>query len=137
MRLSYRGVEYEPELSSVETIDRGVAGQYRGQPFSLRYPRHIPAQPAHTLTYRSVTYATLPDGNRISLPSRLGREAQSPQCPVDAASILRFQRVQQDELETVHRHNIQRRLMQRIQVAKESGDLRLLQQLEREMNLFV
>lgn len=139
MRLSYRGAEYEPELSTVEMIDRGVTGQYRGQSFSVRYPRHIPhPQPVHTLTYRGVTYATLPDGSRMSVPGRLRTEKQSISCAVDTASIgARFQQIQKSELEAVHRQNIQRRLMQRIQAAKQRGDQLLLQQLEREMNLFV
>ncbi|MBD1851548.1 DUF4278 domain-containing protein [Leptolyngbya sp. FACHB-711] len=138
MRLSYRGTEYEPELSTVETIDRGVMGQYRGQAYSVRYPRHIPAQPVHTLNYRSVTYATMPDGSHMSVPGRLRTNDLPVRWACDTASIgSSFHRVQRDEMENVHRQNIQRRLVQRIQAAKQRGDQQLLQQLEREMNLFV
>lgn len=138
MRLSYRGAEYEPEITPVEMIDRGVTGQYRGQSFSVRYPRHIPPQPVHTLTYRGVTYATLPDGSRMSLPGRLRTDVPTSRCAADTASIgARFLGGQRKEVEDVHRQNIQRRLMQRMQAAKQRGDQHLLQQLEREMNLFV
>jgi hypothetical protein len=136
MRLTYRGAEYEPELTPVEMLDRGVIGQYRGQTFSVRYPRHIPTQPVHTLGYRGVTYAIMPDGSRMSVPGRLQTEEQPVRFAADTASIgSRLQRIQREEMENVHRQNIQRRLMQRIQAAKQRGDQQLLQQLEREMNL--
>ncbi|WP_088891285.1 DUF4278 domain-containing protein [Leptolyngbya ohadii] len=138
MKLSYRGAEYEPELATVETIDRGVVGHYRGQSYGVRYPRHIPAQPVNTLTYRGITYATMPDGSRMTVPGRLSSGSSANRVTADTASIsAQFQRGQRDEVENVHRQNIQRRLMQRIQSAKQRGDQYLLQQLEREMNLFV
>lgn len=57
MKLCYRGVSYEPNPTSIETIQGEVGGKYRGFPWRHTYVkmsgRHT--QPSYELYYRGVT----------------------------------------------------------------------------------
>lgn len=147
MQLSYRGNHYTYEPASVDMVDSGVVGVYRGQTFPITYPRHIPVpQSVHTLTYRGASYRTTATGGiaPVTQPQEQKRSvAQSAPVqptyiqrskPVSVPSNLRWSsNVQSIEYDKVHRSNIQRRLQQRIEAAKARGDLKLLNLLEHEM----
>lgn len=58
MQLSYRGVIYKPQHTTVDVQEGKVAGQYRGAPWRVhRYARR-PHQPQQNqeLIYRGIRY---------------------------------------------------------------------------------
>lgn len=120
MKLSYRGVRYDREPTTpLEMTERDILGTYRGQSYSVRYPRHMSvAQPVAELTYRGVPYRTTANGTteaveRTSIPSLTPEAVES-------------------QLAQVHQDNLCKRLSARIAAARERGDVQLLQMLERE-----
>jgi hypothetical protein len=53
MELHYRGAIYHSEDASIEMIENGVVGHYRGAAVRLRQPKRPVSQPAPaSLTYR-------------------------------------------------------------------------------------
>lgn len=59
MKLIYRGVSYDYNPASVEVIEEGVAGHYRGLEWRFRNPKKAPVlQTNLDLRYRGVPYQT-------------------------------------------------------------------------------
>ncbi|MBE9128991.1 MULTISPECIES: DUF4278 domain-containing protein [unclassified Coleofasciculus] len=57
MKLTYRGVKYDYNPPTVETVERGVGGKYRGLDWRFRNLKKPPVlQPAADLKYRGVHY---------------------------------------------------------------------------------
>jgi hypothetical protein len=58
MKLSYRGIKYEPHHQEVEVTEGNVAGKYRGASWRVhRYQQHKRSGNSHReLTYRGVHY---------------------------------------------------------------------------------
>jgi hypothetical protein len=123
MKLTYRGVDYSYEPPTLDMVDGDIGGVYRGHPWRLAYPRHVPVQPVHQLKYRGVAYTT---GNVA--------DAQVP-VSVPVPSIFAGLKPNQEvvsEVAQIHRENICQRLEKRIQAARARGDKQLLQMLEDE-----
>lgn len=133
MQLSYRGARYNLDPSSVDVVDSGMKGVYRGQAFPITYPRHIPSQPSHELRYRGAAYRTTVTGSTETILPR--PISAVPTSKPSASTYLWGQacKVQTPNLEKMHRLHIQERLQHRIEVAKVRGDQTLLHLLEREM----
>ena len=120
MKLSYRGAAYEYEPPTIDMVEGEVGGKYRGQPWRCSYPRHIPVpQPALDLKYRGVAYSTYPKAQESAI-AKISNSRKV--CP---------------ELAETHLANIRRRLEHRLQVAKDSGDQKLIRMLEAESKQLV
>jgi hypothetical protein len=129
MRLSYRGVNYEKELPTLEMNEGEIIGKYRGQDCNYRYPRHIPQlKPKWYRQYRGVAYSTrpIPREGEIIFPQW---NSTGVYCPVP---IKHPHAVVVNEISQTHLENIRRHLERRIQVAKENGDENLIDLLEKE-----
>lgn len=140
MRLSYRGIHYDHKPTPVDLVDSSMTGQYRGQTFAFTYPRHIPVpQSAVALKYRGIAYQTTAIGSIESVPAtahpELAAGERAVAVPLPLKSYLR--RLQSNDLSQVHLESIRQRLQHRIDVAKANGDTNLLDELEKEMHLFV
>ncbi|HAX78537.1 MAG TPA: hypothetical protein DCY88_22570 [Cyanobacteria bacterium UBA11372] len=120
MKMSYRGVAYEYEPPTIDMVEGEIGGKYRGQPWRCSYPRHIPVpQPALDLKYRGVAYSTYGKAQ----PGAIAQTGNPRKvCP---------------ELAETHLANIRRRLEHRLQVAKDSGDQKLIRMLEAESKQLV
>lgn len=128
MKLSYRGVNYEPKASTLEVTEGEIGGQYRGQPWRFQLVRHIrQPQPVHHLKYRGVPYCT---GKPATTEPRL--VAQPAATVSRRMPAIQRQREILDELKLNHLRNIQRSLEHRLEVAKAKGDQHLIRLLEEE-----
>lgn len=138
MRLSYRGAVYHHEPTSIDRVDSGISGQYRGQTCNFAYPRHIPVpQAAVALNYRGVSYQTIETGDIASAPATHPELISGEQAVVVRLPLRSYaRRLQTSEITAVHLENIRQRLQHRLDVAKASGDTNLLHELEKEMHLF-
>lgn len=134
IQLTYRGARYNYEPTPVDMVETNQVGVYRGQAYPITYPRHIPVQPVHNLSYRGVAYQTTATGGTVTAPGKSAKAAAQP-VPLAAPSNPRWQTAKtlRTEYETTHRLNIQRRLQQRIEAAKARGDNNLLNLLQDEM----
>ncbi|MEM9543069.1 MAG: DUF4278 domain-containing protein [Cyanobacteria bacterium P01_E01_bin.42] len=58
MKLSYRGIKYEPHHEDVEVTEGHVSGKYRGAPWRVhRYQQQGRSHQSHPeLTYRGIRY---------------------------------------------------------------------------------
>ncbi|MDB9494245.1 DUF4278 domain-containing protein [Spirulina major CS-329] len=58
MQLSYRGVIYKPQHTTVDVKEGEVAGQYRGAPWRVHRYSQCPhsLQQDHELIYRGIHY---------------------------------------------------------------------------------
>lgn len=56
MHLSYRGIEFEAQISTSTTHPLGVSGKYRGSQVSFRAPQPSSIDSAIALTYRGRPY---------------------------------------------------------------------------------
>lgn len=117
MQLTYRGANYEYDISTVDTIEGQVTGKYRGQNWNYRYPRHIPVPKK----YGGVNHTTKQDFQANS-PDTVTASA-----PAAVKSSPTFAEVAQ-----VHRVHICHILDRRKQVAAAKGDRTLLRLLEIE-----
>jgi Domain of unknown function (DUF4278) len=123
MKLSYRGDIYEYNPVAIDMVEGEIGGKYRGQSWTVRYPRHIPVpQPVLDLKYRGVAYRTgtdtvakpvMPDGAIATTPAVC------------------------DSLSETHLASIRRRLEHRLRVAKDHNNESLIQMLEAECRQFV
>ncbi|MEG4574018.1 DUF4278 domain-containing protein [Microcoleus sp. N3A4] len=122
MKLTYRGVNYEYDIPTVDMIEGEVAGKYRGQNWNYRYPRHIPVSQKSGGT----NYTTKRDsqaGDRDTAAASTAAAVESYPTVVEVAQ--------------VHRANICNILDRRTQAAKANGDERLLRLLEIEWRQMV
>ena len=127
MKLTYRGASAACELPTTDMLEGDIGGTYRGQPWRLRYPRHIPeVQPIAELKYRGVPYGT---GQPAEPDARV-----PPSAAVwpPAAFIPKSRKTQLSETANVHRANLYHNLERRVQAAIARGDKKLLQLLESE-----
>lgn len=120
MKLTYRGASYEYNPCPQEMTESSIVGQYRGQAWNIRYPRHMTIpQPITELQYRGVPYRTTATGGiqavNTTTPA-LGKIAQ-----------LRF-----SEVAKIHHTYLLERLQYRMAVAKAKGDTNLVYLLEEE-----
>ena len=123
MKLSYRGVNYEYDIPTVDTIEGDVAGKYRGQNWNYRYPRHMtaPREGGGTI-YRSAQHTR----ERDSKPDEAAPVAENTNARRPAVKSPTA------EVGKVHRANICNILDRRKQVAAAKGDESLLRLLEIE-----
>lgn len=139
MKLTYRGVNYESHLSTIEVTEGEVGGQYRGTHWKHHYPRHIPVpQPIVGLRYRGASYCT---GHPIDVEASLLRRQYEDAAfakPVTAKGSKASNRQQiLEDLNHTHIANIRQNLEHRLQVARAKGDQKLIQMLEVEANQLV
>lgn len=136
MKLTYRGVEYDHNPPMLEVSESDILCNYRGRNHRYTYVRHIPfPQPQAELTYRGAAYQTNRHGQRqaveqaetTSIFSAFQRRLAQLTPLMDARhQLLR-------ESARSHSESIQRSLDRRIAVAREQGNVHLLQQLEDEL----
>jgi Domain of unknown function (DUF4278) len=119
MKLTYRGVSYNGELSNLEAIEGEVGGKYRGNQWHYHYPKHIPnLQPKLVRKYRGVAYG----------------EVDPNQCDRPIASYFANQKqtIVSDRANSIHLENIKRNLERRLKAAEASGDRDLVDLLKDE-----
>lgn len=132
MRLTYRGINYEPETMPLATTEGEVAGKYRGQSWRYHYPRHVPElQTKLWLQYRGVRYIKRPVVQASQKPLELSIPAVTPQTELPKPPHFATQR-EEDEAAKIHLETIRRNLERRIGVAKEKGNDQLISMLEQE-----
>ncbi len=121
IKLTYRGVRYDCELPTLDMVESSVGGRYRGHPWRLGHPRHLPApQPICSLQYRGVHYQSdRPSESRARVPERV---TSAPKLCLAIVS----------EVAQTHRDNLWKNLERRLQVAKAKGDRALIEMLENE-----
>jgi len=57
MKLSYRGVNYEEQPSTLEVTEGEIGGKYRGQAWKIHRPKQNFRHPmSRELIYRGITY---------------------------------------------------------------------------------
>lgn len=57
MKLSYRGVSYEEQPSTLEVTEGEIGGKYRGQIWNIHRPKQSSRRPMfRELIYRGITY---------------------------------------------------------------------------------
>jgi hypothetical protein len=78
MQLSYRGVPYEYNPTSVETIEGKVGGKYRGLPWrhtQVKMNKKLRVQPTYELYYRGVSprrnQTNRPNGIPVAQPNSI------------------------------------------------------------------
>jgi hypothetical protein len=128
MRFIYRGVRYEATPATLEVREGAVTGKYRGADWrSHELVAALPAQPMHHLKYRGVPYTT---GETVET----GEVVLQPQTTIGGRSrvLPGMARVQLDRL---HKANIERNIVHRLEVAKAHHDNALVALLERELTL--
>ena len=128
MKLTYRGTNYENDISAVEMVEGEIGGKYRGQNWNYRYPRHIPVpEQAYNLKYRGVEYNTKRTQEPEVVVAKTVVEPVRAIVPTRAKACTVV-----PDIATVHRTNLCNILDRRLQVAKAKGDERLLRLLESE-----
>ncbi|MEB3827268.1 DUF4278 domain-containing protein [Phormidium sp. CCY1219] len=128
MKLSYRGTPYDYEPPTLDMMEGETGGQYRGNAWHPRYPRHIPMpQPLHQLKYRGSTYST---GESVET----AKPATAPPVAAEAMAIDSEGDRLGEEVAKLHRTNICRSLERRLQAARIQGDEHLIALLESESN---
>lgn len=129
MKLTYRGVSYDYEPPTIDMMEGELGGKYRGQPWRVSYPRHIPVpQPASALKYRGVSYQT----GEVADAGTPAPATPAATVPVWAVSPRNASHAVVSEVSQIHRANICQNLERRIEAAKARGDRQLLQMLEQE-----
>jgi Domain of unknown function (DUF4278) len=136
MKLNYRGVDYDASLPTLEVTDSEILCKYRGRPYHYTYVRHVPfPQQVADLTYRGVAYAT----NRFGQIETVSQPARESIFATLQTKIHQFNPMNEhrrrllQEAARVHQDNVRRSLEHRIEVAKNQGNMLLLNQLEDEM----
>jgi len=134
MKLTYRGVSYEPNNPISELIQTEVGGKYRGAEWKPRYPRHIPVPPlAVDLKYRGINYSI---GDPIDVEANLLHKRLHT-LPTAEKQVPATSRQQvSNEVNSAHIANMRNNLERRLQVAIEKDDkdlIRLLQIEAREL----
>lgn len=61
MQLTYRGISYESQFSTVERIDAGISAKYRGSTYPVHCLQYAKVPNSlSVLKYRGVSYIKLP-----------------------------------------------------------------------------
>jgi len=132
MKLTYRGINYEPENTAIAMSEGEIAGKYRGQPWRYHYPRHIPQLKAkHGLQYRGVHYSNRPGIHQLQPARNLSIPAVTPdgEFPTPNNYISQTKEI---AAERVHVETMRRNLERRLSVARENGNEQLVLMLEKE-----
>ena len=130
MKLIYRGIEYEYAPETVEVTTEGVCGKYRGAEWKCHYSKHIPVtHHAAELKYRGASYYS---GN----PQEVEELKQRKKLDFIFAknNQIFFSNQPNNELARIHLANLQRSVQRRLEVAKQNGDEKLINELEKEAN---
>ncbi|MEO0406991.1 MAG: DUF4278 domain-containing protein [Cyanobacteria bacterium P01_A01_bin.135] len=134
MNLSYRGATYRYAPPTVEQLESDLVGRYRGHRVRFSYPRHLQtSHTAATLSYRGVPYRT-----GESSADQAAQPAPRATRPLQDLLAFRSRAAQtqrgavMQELASVHHQNLYQLLEHRIQVARDSGNQQLVDQLEQE-----
>jgi hypothetical protein len=160
MKLTYRGVDYDYNPPMLAVTESEIKCQYRGQPARYSYVQHVPIpQPVERLTYRGVPYQTTRQGQvlqfahhanspehaaEVPLLNRLFSRFSSPLAGArlrdkltgnSPASQARRQLLQSST--QLHQDSMARSLQHRMDVAKQQGNERLVEQLQSEMRQIV
>ncbi len=129
MRLKYRHVSYEQPFSTVDCVEGDLGGQYRGQQWSSRYPRHIPVPQVHpTLKYRAVSYNLSDPRDHINVAIPTHSTKVQPKDP----SVIPRQETPTESFNAVYKANVCRLLEHRQQQAEAQGNQQLLELLSAE-----
>jgi len=129
MKLTYRGVSYEPNNPISELIQSEIGGKYRGAEWKPKYPRHIPVPPlAVDLKYRGINYSI---GDPIDVEANLlHKRFNTPQI-ADEQPVATSRQLS-NEVNSAHIANMRNNLERRLQVAREKGDKDLIRLLQIE-----
>ncbi|MBX2863057.1 MAG: DUF4278 domain-containing protein [Leptolyngbyaceae cyanobacterium MAG.088] len=136
MKLTYRGVKYDHSLPMLEVSESDILCNYRGRQHCYTYVRHIPfPQPQAQLTYRGAAYQTNRHGGRqtVALADNKSVFSAFQRKLAELTPLMDERRQLLRESARSHSESIQRSLEHRIAVAREQGNINLLQQLEDEM----
>jgi hypothetical protein len=129
MKLSYRGISYEPKSIMLEVTEGEVGGKYRGKNWQYHYPRHIPPiQPKLFLQYRGVAYST----RALPIQQNVTHSNIQEQDTFCRLPIKKITTSVEEDLKSIHLENLRRNLERRLEVAKERGDEYLVNLLEKE-----
>lgn len=132
MRLTYRGINYKPEMMPLEAKEGEVAGKYRGKPWHYHYPRHMPPlNPKLWLQYRGVPYSKHPVVHTSFLPE-LPIPAVTANGELPSPPYFASQNQGMEEAEQAHLESIRQNLQHRLSVAREKGNEQLVSMLEKE-----
>lgn len=127
MKLTYRGVNYEPNPLTLEPTASEISGNYRGGTWKRNYPRHIPqTQPTAELKYRGASYY-IGDPLQVELMILSKKHSSA----ASAAQVGKPEKIG-GELTETHLSNIRRNLERRLLAAREKGDQDLIRLLEDE-----
>ena len=133
MKCTYRGIEYDITVPTLEVMSSEVIGKYRGasckrQRFALDL--HLPI---HHLKYRGVDYTT---GISTATPSPVLAESGAVERPIatatPASALWRRTQQRMSELDQVHNAFLHKSLKERLAIAKAQGNQALVQLLEVE-----
>lgn len=117
MKLSYRGINYESEIPTIEFEPGESRGKYRGRDWQFKYPKHmVHLKPKIYRQYRGVAYSTCPHPIAKESYCRL----PPPVPPV------------KNDSRQIHLENMRRSLERRLAVAQAKGDTKLISLLEQE-----
>lgn len=136
MKLTYRGVEYDHNPPMLEVSESDILCNYRGRSHCYTYVRHVPFPQTQTeLTYRGATYKIDRHGHLQTVPQTAAKSVFSAfqRKLAELTPLMDERRQLLHESARSHSESIQRSLEHRISVAREQGNIRLLQQLEDEM----
>lgn len=136
MKLTYRGVDYDHNPPMLEVSESNILCNYRGRQHRYTYVRHVPfPQTQAELTYRGVAYQTDRHGQR-----QVAAQAESKSVfsafqrkLAELTPLMDERRQLLREAARSHSESIHRSLEHRIAVAREQGNVNLLQQLEDEL----
>lgn len=134
MKLTYRGVEYDHNPPMLEVSESDILCNYRGRNHRYTYVRHVPfPQTQAKLTYRGATYQTNRHGERQALTQEKSVFSAFQRKLAELTPLMDERRQLLRESARSHSESIHRSLERRIAVAREQGNVNLLQQLEDEM----
>ncbi|MEM8611105.1 MAG: DUF4278 domain-containing protein [Cyanobacteria bacterium P01_H01_bin.105] len=137
MKLTYRGVEYDHNPPMLEVSESDILCNYRGRSHRYTYVSHVPfPQTQAELTYRGATYQTNNHGQRQVVAQTEANSVFSAfqRKLAELTPLMDERRQLLRESARSHSASIQRSLDRRIAVAREQGNMSLLQQLEDEMS---
>ncbi|MGD1853505.1 MAG: DUF4278 domain-containing protein [Leptolyngbyaceae cyanobacterium] len=136
MKLTYRGVEYDHNPPMLEVSESDILCNYRGRSHRYTYVRHVPfPQTQPELIYRGAAYQVDRHGQRQAVNQTAAKSVFSAfqRKLAELTPLMDERRQLLRESARNHSESIQRSLEHRIAVAREQGNLNLLQQLEDEM----
>jgi len=136
MKLTYRGVDYDHNPPMLEVSESDILCSYRGRSHHYSYVRHVPfPQPQAELVYRGAAYQTNRHGQRQTVEQAPFKSVFSAfqRKLAELTPLMDERRQLLRESARSHSESIQRSLEHRIAIAREQGNVNLLQQLEDEM----